>query len=175
MDDKRRDISPMQILNERLQRENRELQQGFEKKEKERAKYEKEIDELRAEKEKAAKKNKSKFVWIVLLLIAVVCLFLDRQEYISLNASYETLQDLYKTLQDQYETLGDQHKALNTDYNNVFDSYSFYRQYAVIMPENSKYYHRYGCEELELEKDFEIRDIESADKLRWACHQCIDE
>ena len=94
---------------------------------------------------------------IILIIVAAVLAILA---YSCSKSNTETAQEL---------------TDLQWEYGIIYDEYTFYHDYAVIVSSKGKYYHSYGCEKLGTPDSFYIFNIDNAKAQGYKkCKTCQD-
>lgn len=100
-----------------------------------------------ASTELAAEKETSSVLRTTVIILIIVAAVLAIIAYSCSKSKTETTQEL---------------TDLQWKYGILYDEYSFYHDYAVIVSKNGKYYHSYGCEKLGTPDRFYIFNIDNA-------------
>ncbi len=174
--DEKRDVSPIELVNESLEKKNEELTRKVQEINKEKQEsqaqwqqekegYEANLAGLREELQKYKRKNKrkTKLIIVVTLMFIVSSLLcycavyaasdfeMLENKYSDVKSEYEILESKYSDINSEYEILKGEYTLMEEKYNRIEPAYKLYYDNAVILPlDGSNTYHRYGCKELNL-------------------------
>ncbi len=118
------------------------------------------------------KSTGSLFIWLAGLICVLFLASLTLNAVLFLN--HEELQDTHSQLTDDYDDTVDELNDLKTEHSEQQTHLDFYDTYAVIITENSKLYHRHGCENLDTQT-FWIYNLSAAQQEGYTpCPACHD-